>query len=63
MEFQIFARAYKEVQIRRVRFTFGDSGPLSWQLSPQDITAIAQDLQSKKNQAMLAQVKSYFSAE
>ncbi|MCE7986224.1 MAG: patatin-like phospholipase family protein [Caldilinea sp. CFX5] len=60
MEFQLFYNAYKGVQIRRVKFTFGDSGPLSWQLSPQDITAIAQDLQSPKNQAMLAQVKSYF---
>jgi len=62
MEFQIFTRAYREVQMRRVKFTFGDSGPLSWQLSPQDITAIAKDLQSPKNQAMLAQVKSYFLA-
>jgi hypothetical protein len=50
------------VQIRRVRFTFGDSGPLSWQLSPKDVAAIANDLQSPQNQAMLAQVKSYFSA-
>lgn len=60
MEFQLFSQAYKGVQIRRVRFTFGDSGPLSWQLSPQDITAIANDLQSPQNQQMLAQVKSYF---
>lgn len=62
MEFQIFTRAYREVQIRRVKFTFGDSGPLSWQLSPKDVAAIANDLQSPQNQAMLAQVKSYFSA-
>lgn len=62
MEFQLFANAYKGVKIHRVKFTFGDNGPLSWQLSPQDIRSIAQDLQSQKNQAMLAQVKSHFSA-
>jgi len=43
-----------------VKFTFGARGPLSWQLSPQDIAALDKDLQSDLNQQMVAQVKSFF---